>query len=285
MHKLNLPVNQLEWRYYYYTLLQDERKISFDFRTKYEYHSEKRLIKITRENLLVNDEKPDETLIGNLIFQVSEALFSLVLQINSSGYPIAIFNHSEILERWKSFIPRFQEYYDNALSIKLLNKIGKLYRNPEKLLTGLQNDWFYSTFFFPVYKEYGNNESVELEYHFPSVFGNTTYKAELLLNEEKTVNGKTEISISGNSSNNENNKMVGNFLLNSDRSIHGIKFDFIFSDIHQNTTVIVQETKEISERKTGKNIIFDEQKELKESKSRGFFIEEIKDTSNFPKHK
>jgi hypothetical protein len=124
-----IPSNQLEWREYSYTFQRDEKKINFDFSIKYEYHSEKRLIKIIRNNLLINNEKPDETLIGNLVFQASEALFPLILQINSFGYPIGIYNQTEILDRWKSFIPRFQEYYDNPLSIKLLNRYRQMYCN------------------------------------------------------------------------------------------------------------------------------------------------------------
>lgn len=223
MKKINLPGSQSERREYSYSFQRDEKKLSFDFSINYEYHSEKRLVNITRSNLLFNDENPGETLIGNLVFQASEALFPLILQINSSGYPTGIFNHSEILERWKSFIPGFQEYYDNPLSINLLNRIGKLCRDPEKLLAGLQNDWLYASFFFPVYGEYSENEIVVLDYPFPSVIRQATYKTELSLSPEKTGQGKTEILLSGKSSANENNKVKGRFLLNSDRSIHWIE--------------------------------------------------------------
>jgi hypothetical protein len=286
MNKITFPTSSLEQREYKYLFQKGDEKLSFDFNVKNEYHSEKRLIKINRENLLVNDEKPDETLIGNLVFQASEALFPLVLQINSFGYPIAIYNSSEILERWKSFIPRFKEYYDNERSINLLNHIGKRYRNPEKLLKGLQNDWFYSIFFFPVYGEYQKNETVELDYHFPSVIEKINYKTELSLSEEITDKGKTQISLFGKSSNNENKKAEGYFLLNSDRSIHEIKMDFGFSDIQENINIFIQETKEILERKAKINVVFDEKEEqekLRESKS--FFIEEIDHKDILPKHR
>ena len=255
--------------------------MSFDFNVKNEYHSEKRLIKINRGNLLINDENPDETLIGNLVSQASEALFPLVLQINSFGYPIGVFNASEILERWKNFIPRFQEYYDNERSFKLLNHIGKLYRNPEKLLKGLQNDWFFSTFFFPAYGEYQENEIVELDYHFPSFTGKENYKTELTLDEEKTEKGKTKISLRIDSSNDENKKAEGYFLLNTDRSIHEIKL--YFDDSH--TNIFIQETKEIVERNTKINVVFDEKEEQEKRNSKGFFVEEIEDKGTLPKHR
>ena len=279
--KINLPTNHSEQREFSLFLQKGDEKLSFDFNVKNEYHSEKRLIKINRGNLLINDENPDETLIGNLVSQASEALFPLVLQINSFGYPIGVFNASEILERWKNFIPRFQEYYDNERSFKLLNHIGKLYRNPEKLLKGLQNDWFFSTFFFPVYGEYQENEIVELDYHFPSFTGKENYKTELTLDEEKTEKGKTKISLRIDSSNDENKKAEGYFLLNTDRSIHEIKL--YFDDSH--TNIIIQETKEIVERNTKINVVFDEKEEQEKRNSKGFFVEEIEDKGTLPKHR
>ena len=283
MIKINFPTSSLEQREYQYLFQKGDEKLSFDFNVKKEYHSEKRLIKINRKNLLINDENLDETLIGNLVFQASEALFPLVLQINSFGYPIAIFNESEILERWKSFIPRFQEYYDNERSINLLNHIGKLYKNPEKLLKGLQNDWFCSTFFFPIYGDYQKNEIIELDYSFAE---KTNFKTELSLTEEKTENGKTKISLCIDSSNEENSENKGHFLLNSDRSIHEIKLDFGFSDIQKNINIFIQETKEISERKTKTNVVFDEKEEQEKlRKSKSLFIEEIDHKDILPKHR
>mgnify|MGYP003583160101 CR=1 FL=1 len=279
--KINLPTNHSEQREFSIFHQKGDEKISFDFNVKKKKKKKKRLIKINRGNLLINDENPDETLIGNLVSQASEALFPLVLQINSFGYPIGVFNASEILERWKNFIPRFQEYYDNERSFKLLNHIGKLYRNPEKLLKGLQNDWFFSTFFFPVYGEYQENEIVELDYHFPSFTGKENYKTELTLDEEKTEKGKTKISLRIDSSNDENKKAEGYFLLNTDRSIHEIKL--YFDDSH--TNIFIQETKEIVERNTKINVVFDEKEEQEKRNSKGFFVEEIEDKGTLPKHR
>lgn len=286
MMKFSIPSNQLEWREYHYSFQKNEQKLSFDFSIKYQYQSGKRLVKIIRKNLLINDQNPDQTLIGNLIFQSSEALFPLILEINCVGYPTAIFNASEILQRWKSFIPRFQEYYDDGRSISLLNYIGKLYRNPEKLLKGLQNDWFFSIFFFPVYGEYYKNEIIELDYHFPSVLEKTNYKTELSLNEEKTEKGKTEINLSAKSFVNENSKAEGYFLLNSDRSIHEIKMDLHSSDIQNSINIFILETKEILEKKTMINVVYDEKEEQEKlRKSKSFFVEEIDNKDILPKHK
>lgn len=283
MIKFSIPSNLLEWRYFSYSFQKDKTKLTFDFRMKYECHSEKRFVKIIRDNVLINNEKHDETLIGNLVFQTSEALFPLVLQINSYGYPIGIHNQPEIFERWKIFIPRFQEYYDNPLSIKLLNRIGKLYKTSQ-LIAGLQNDWFFSCFFFPVYGEYRNDEVITIDYPFPSLLGTTTYKTELWMNEEKTDKGKTDICIVGYSSNNEKNKVKGNFQLNSDRSIHEISLDFSFDDIRQNITIHIKETKEILERKTALTVYDEKEEQEKLRKNKGFFVEEI-ESKDLPKHK
>ena len=167
--------------------------------------------------------------------------------------------------------------------INLLNHIGKLYKNPEKLLKGLQNDWFCSTFFFPIYGDYQKNEIIELDYSFAE---KTNFKTELSLTEEKTENGKTKISLCIDSSNEENSENKGHFLLNSDRSIHEIKLDFGFSDIQENINIFIQETKEISERKTKTNVVFDEKEEQEKlRKSKSLFIEEIDHKDILPKHR
>lgn len=279
MMKISIPSNFLERREYSYLFQKEKKKINFDFSFQNEYHSEKKLVRINRYHPLINDEKPDETLIGNLVFQAAEALFPITLQINSSGYPSAIFNHSEILERWRSFIPRLREYYDNTLSIKLLNRIGNLYKNPVKLLKGLRNDWFFSVFFFPIYGEYVNDEAVKINYPFPSIIDTTIYETELILNQEKTDQEKIDISLFGNSLSNDN-KIHGNFLLNSDRSIHEVKIDFSTFDI-ENISIQILKTKEITERKARINMLYDEKENRK---SKGFFIEEIKG-KDLPKHK
>ena len=280
--KINLPTSQLEWREYSYSFQSNQKKLSFDFSIKYEFHSEKRIVKINRSNVLINDEIPDETLIGNLVFQTSEALFPLTLQINSFGYLVGIINDSEIVERWKNFIPRLKDYYDNPRSLNVLNEIGQLYRNPEKLLTSLQKDWFYSTFFFPVYGEYRKDNSAKLDYPFHS----KTYETELKVNEEQDQKGKTDVSLFGLVSNNENEKMEGNFLLNSDRSIHEIKLDFHFSDIQENINIFIQETKEVAERKSSLNVVFDEKDEKEKfENNKSFFVEELKNDKKLPKHK
>lgn len=286
MIKIDFQTSSLEQREYKYLFQKVNEKLSFEFSLKNEYHSEKRLIKINRGNLLFNDENLDETLIGNLVFQASEALFPLVLQINSFGYPISIFNASEILERWKTFIPRFQEYYDNERSINLLNHIGKLYKNPEKLLKSLQNDWFYATFFFPIYGEYQKNGIVDLDYHFPSFTGKTNHRTKLTLHEEKTEKGKAKISLCIDSSNDENSKTEGHFLLNSDRSIHEIKLNFSSSDTQENINIFIQETKEIVERKMKTNVVFEEKEEQEKlRKSKSLFIEEIDNKDILPKRR
>ncbi|GAA4166622.1 hypothetical protein GCM10022217_40700 [Chryseobacterium ginsenosidimutans] len=298
--KMNVPTHlyfpsmQLQEREYNYNYFKKsniaEKALSFDFtfihngRTSEE--PKRPVVKINRNNLLINYEKPDETLVGDLVYSASQALFPLKLVINSYGYSKGIYNHSEILERWKSFIPRFQTYYEKGKSTQLLNEIGRLYKSSEKLIKSLQNDCFFSWFFFPVYGDYeiGRVSTIN-NYEFSFISGQKIkYSLDLELQKDYTENGKIRISVEGKSELIENDTISGYFLLNKDRSIHEVKINFYLSTYQEEIKIHIQETKELIERKTDINVVFDEREEREKlQKSRGFFVEEIED-NNLPKH-
>lgn len=291
---LHLPSVQFQEREYHYDFLKKslnkEKVLSFDFTLMYngQTHNESKrsIIKINRRDLLINNQKPDETMVGELLYHSSQALFPLKLTVNSYGYPKDIYNHLDILERWKSFIPRFEAYYESGKAISLLNQVGKIYKNKDNLLKSLRNDLFFSLLFLPIYGDYGiGRVSIINEYEFSFISGHKIkYSLDLEIQKEYTENGKIKISIDGKSELVENNTISGYFLLNKDRSIHEIDVNFYFPD-YEEIRIYIFETKEIAERKAGINVVFDEKEEReKRIKSRGIFLEEI-ENNNLPKHK
>lgn len=281
-------------REYHYSFikksLDKEKILSFDItcihngQTNDEF--KRPIVKINRSNLLVNKEKPNDTLIGELLYHSSQALFPLRLSINSYGYLKDICNHPEILERWKSFIPRFQNYYESGKAVMLLNRIGKIYKDVDYLRDSLRKDLFFTLFFFPVYGDYGiGRVSSILDYEFNFISGQKVkYSLELEILNEYTGNEKIKIIVSGKSDFLENDTVSGFFLLNKDRTIHQIEMDFHFADSKEEIKIEIFETKEIAERKSNNNVVFDETEEREKlTKSRGFFVEEV-ENNDLPKH-
>ncbi|MDQ0594004.1 hypothetical protein QFZ37_002373 [Chryseobacterium ginsenosidimutans] len=291
---LYLPSMQIQEREYQYNYLKKskiaEKALSFDFTFIHNGQTfevpVRPVVKINRSNLLVNNDNPNDTLIGELVYHSSQALFPLKLSVNSYGYPKSIYNHSEILERWKSFIPRFQAYYEKGKAIKLLNEIGKLYKNSDQLIKSLQNDLFFSLFFFPFYGDYGiGRVSTIDDYGFSFISGQKIkYSLNLEIQKNYTENGKIRISIEGKSTLIEKDTISGYFLLNKDRSIHEIEISFYLCKHEEEIKIHIQETKEVAERKTSASTVFDEKEEREKlTKSRSFFVEEI-ENNDLPKH-
>lgn len=294
--RLYLPTSQTNERIYHYEYLKNgingiQNRLSFDFTCIQNGQTDdvpkKTIIKINRSNFLINNENPDETLIGELVSHASQALFPLRLAVNSSGYPKSICNHSYIVDRWKNFIPRFQNYYETGKATSLLNRIGEIYKRADYLLKSLQNDLFFSLFFFPIYGDYGTARVYLSNYEFPLIsVGKAMYTIDLELKKEHTEKDKIEILVKGKSELCEENTVSGYFHLNKDRSIHEIKIDFYISDNQENYSIHIQETKEIADRKTGASIAFDDKEEHeKRVRSKGFFVEEIEGEHIAPKHR
>lgn len=292
---LYLPSMVLGERQYHYNFtkksLSKEKVLSFDFTFIHNGQTndepKRPVVKINRSNLLINNDKPDETLIGELLYHSSQALFPVRLSLNSYGYPKNICNHVDIIERWKSFIPRFKPYYEGEKAIKLLNRIGKIYRNTDYLLDSLRKDVFFSVYFFPIYGDYGLGRVTSVDdYEFSFNSGQKIkYTLDLEILNEFTENGKIKIMVKGKSNVNENDTVSGYFLLNKDRTIHEIKMDFFFGEYNEEINIQIFETKEIAERKSAFNMVYDEKEEREKLiKSRGFFIEEI-ESDDVPKHK
>ncbi len=291
---LYLPSATLKEREYHYQFskkaFDKEKTLSFHFTVihngKAKDGSNHSVLKINRTDLLINKEKPDETLIGELLFHSSQALFPLGVSVNSYGFPKNISNHSEILERWKSFIPRFEDYYDIGKAIDLLNRVSKIYKNPGYLFDSLKNDLFFSVFFFPIYGDYGMGRISTVDnFEFTFTSGKKErFSLELEVLNDYTENGKIKILVHGKSDSITDNTMSGCFLLNKDRTIHKIEITFYFSVYHEEIKIGVFETKEMADVKTDINVVFDEKEEREKLlKSKSFFLEEI-EPDDLPKY-
>lgn len=229
------------------------------------------VIELTRSELQLGGEKPDNTLLGELIYKSSETLFPLNLVLTQTGYLSTISNFEEIHLRWKE---KLLPEYDDGISLGLLEKIGKSYENPGKLLSGLKNDWFYCVFFLPIYQNYKENRC-SLKYDFPIFpYSKKTYALELEILEEENK-GKTQILISGISNDDKKETLSGTYVLNPDKSIHSVNLKFPFPLKEEEIWIEIQESEKEKPDYQEAGFLYDAEKEREKWKnSPGFFVKE-----------
>lgn len=221
--------------------------LAFDFDVEYNSLSKdvvpNPIIQVNRQNVFVNEDYLGGTLIGELVESCSGALFPLNLIVNQYGFLKGIDRHEDIISRWEQLKPNLQQLYNNDTSLHLIHKIENLYKSSETLLKSFQNDWFYLTFFFPLYREYGTKRIHELEYDFPMIQDEkTTYHLFLELQDTHDELGKTVILVRGNSLQKDADVIKGYFLINDDRTIHEIKLNLYFSESGEEIQIKIWES-------------------------------------------
>ena len=249
----------------------DTKTLSFTMDIKKEVGSP--LVELIRSHFEINNQKPDGTPIGGLIYRSSEVLYPLKLNLTETGYINKIINYEEILSYWKNIKQKLTPECDNNYSLELVERIGKLYENPEKLLSGLKNDWFYSVFFLPIYQNYKDN-LYTVKYKFP--FSSYRLKLELLEKENTTL----EILVKGVLENEEKSKVNGFYILNPDRSIHTLYLQISSPLTKEELQIEIQEVKKQERDYKAVGILYDADKERKEKEKKRnspvFFIGERK---------
>ena len=221
--------------------------LAFDFDVEYNSLNKdvvpSPIIQINRQNVFMNEDYLGETLIGELIESCSESLFPLNLIVNQYGFLTGIDRYEDILSRWGQLKPNLQTLYNNDISHHLIHKIENLYKSSETLLKNFHNDWFYLTFFFPLYREYGTKRIHELEYDFPVIQDEKAiYHLLLELQDTLDESGKTVILVRGNALQKDADAIKGYFLLNDDMTIHEIKLNLYASESGEEIQIKIWES-------------------------------------------
>ena len=236
---LQAPASYTVQRKYTYeyvkNMLGRSQSLAFEFDTEYNDLTKdivsNPIIKIKREHVFMNEDYLEDTLIGELVETCSSTLFPLNLITNQYGFLKGIDNHKDIISRCNQIKPNLLLLYNNDTSLHFIQKVECLYKSPENLLKSFQCDWFFITFFFPLYGEYGKERILELDYDFP-IFPDAkeTYQLFMELQNVHDESGKTVVLISGKSLQKEENTLKGYVLLNEDKTIHEIVFHFDFTE-------------------------------------------------------
>ncbi|WP_160137369.1 hypothetical protein [Chryseobacterium sp. c4a] len=248
---LHVPFSDTPQRKYTYEYVKNtidrSQTLAFDFDTEYsglaKGGSTNSAIQINRQNVFMNEDYLEETLIGELVGNCSSTLFPLNLITNQFGFLKRIDKHEDIISRWDQIKPNLLLLYNSDTSLNFIHKVEGLYKSPENLLKSFQCDWFFITFFFPLYGNYGDNRIVELEYDFPISSSNKkeTYHVYMELKDVNDENGKIAIVMHGKSLQKEENTLKGYILLNEDKTIHEIMFHFDFREYQEDIKIRIWE--------------------------------------------
>ena len=119
-----------------YTISENEvEKLKIHYKTSVK--KEKDIITITREEVYINNERPD-LVVEQMADKLSAVLYPLVLAINPDGTIKAIANHKEIQERWRELKPKLNEYYQGEEAKGLFQRVNNIVKNKDQMLNILR---------------------------------------------------------------------------------------------------------------------------------------------------
>ncbi|KQS40981.1 hypothetical protein ASG14_00380 [Pedobacter sp. Leaf194] len=105
-------------------------------------------------DVYVNEIIPD-LIADRLSYEAGKVFYPLIISVNNNGGFESVFNHSDILRRWKKVKAAIQQYFDGELAEEYMANMEKLLLMPVTITNAFaRNDWFINTFFKPIYKVY-----------------------------------------------------------------------------------------------------------------------------------
>lgn len=144
-----------------YTISENEvEKLKIHYKTSVK--KEKDIITITREEVYINNKRPD-LVVEQMADKLSGVLYPLVLAINPDGTIKAIVNHKEIQERWRELKPKLNEYYQGEEAKGLFQRVNNIVKNKDQMLNILRGDLFFSLFFIPLYQNFDDTQKCNTE--------------------------------------------------------------------------------------------------------------------------
>ncbi|PYF75477.1 hypothetical protein [Pedobacter nutrimenti] len=159
-----------------------------------------RIFRLERsEDVYVNDSEPD-LIADELAYACGKVFYPLLLEIDFEGKYLSVYNYDEIIARWKTLRPKVNEYFKGIYTEKYLDLMDLALSSSEQVSRIFRQDLFVTSFFVPLYINYGpelkkeNQVSVPLlsrvdPFRFASV-----QQVNPLLNEA----GNVEIECKGN---------------------------------------------------------------------------------------
>ncbi len=121
---------------------------------------------LDKKQVFINKKKPI-TIVEKLAVQTLRAVYPLEVQTNAINKPVAVLNHQEILERWKTIkAVILKEFTGNAIT-NYVSKMEKALNSEAAILRSLQEELFYSLLFNDINSKYGSEQQKETSINFP----------------------------------------------------------------------------------------------------------------------
>lgn len=114
------------------------------------------LVKLQREEIYINNQKPKITS-KKLITELEEVIYPLIISINSEGNIKEILNLKRIAQIWKKKKEILKDYYSIESLEKLFDTIDNIFKNVDLFKENIKKNLFFLFYFLPIYGTYQDN--------------------------------------------------------------------------------------------------------------------------------
>ncbi|MVT09217.1 hypothetical protein [Chitinophaga tropicalis] len=101
---------------------------------------------ITRSDVMVNDEDTTDHVASDLAAQCGNVLYPLQVQIGQDSTISSVFNHQEILQRWKEKKELLKQYFTGADADSYIEATGNTIEQESTLLPAIKQDLFLTAY-------------------------------------------------------------------------------------------------------------------------------------------
>nr|WP_199077623.1 hypothetical protein [Pedobacter sp. ASV19] len=127
-----------------------------------------RIFRLERDVVYVNDIEPD-LLADQLAYECGKVFYPLLVEVDFSGKYLGVYNHPEIISRWKVQRPVIQEYFKGETTERYLILMDKAIASVEQVNMIFYRELFISSFFSSLYQSYGEHFETGQTCYFPIV--------------------------------------------------------------------------------------------------------------------
>jgi hypothetical protein len=169
------------------TIKQEEEEsniITYNVNVDYtkEHNQPYYLVQVTTTNFLLNFDTP-ESMLQEIALTCRKAYEKCIFQVDGSNKIIALHNHADIVNHWKTIKVQLQQENEGETFEQYIALFEKSILDKDKLLQKLKKDTFINQYFFPIFEQPYHDFERKGVAHFS--FFNFDYEQEILLRVEK----------------------------------------------------------------------------------------------------
>ncbi len=224
------------------------------------------IVELNKSKVYVNQESTDRILDKINEEFMLQVLYPIEIWVSSTGKLLGIHKFGEVTKRFKKFIHIKRKEYSGIHAEHFFNLLEQKMLSSQTLLTSLKKDWFFTTFFTPIYYPSGFMGTKTMKTLSPPFFSTSDgvyYESELQSPQDFVRNNTIAMQYKAENTDEQTNLSI-DYELNTT--------SFLINEIHSKSEL--KEGDEIIKTITTSIIHLSEQDKkpiLKKKKKRGFF--------------